>query len=210
MNSWIEKLFSNKDLLKMGHFQRLEDHNLGLGWLYYSLARMIRPRHVVIIGSWRGFAPLVFGKALQDNLEKGEVIFIDPSLVDDFWKDAASVSSFFKNYGGDNIRHYSMTSQQFVESSAYKGLTDIGILFIDGYHSKEQVKFDYDSFQHLLTDNGMILLHDSTINGMSGLYGKDKAYEYQVSSFVDELKKNKELEVMDFPFDSGVALVRKV
>jgi predicted O-methyltransferase YrrM len=194
----------------MGHFQRLEDHNLGLGWLYYSLVRIIRPRVIVVIGSWRGFAPMVFGKALQDNLERGKVVFIEPSLVDNFWKDAQSVKTYFSEYGITNINHYLMTTQQFVASEFYKKLTDIGIVFIDGYHSKEQVQFDYNAFQHLLSEDGLILLHDSISSCNTKLYGEDKVYEHQVRYFIDELKQNKELQVLDFPFDSGMALVRKL
>ena len=69
----------------MGHSQSPEDRNLGLGWLYYALGRTLRPKVAVVIGSWRGFVPLVIGKALQDNQIPGELIFIDPSLADDFW-----------------------------------------------------------------------------------------------------------------------------
>jgi hypothetical protein len=98
MNEWIEKLFQNPDLLRMGHGQRCEDANLGLGWIYYGLARTLRPASVVVIGSWRGFVPLVLGKALADNLEGGEVTFIDPSWWMDSgrmpgqWTDGSAVS----------------------------------------------------------------------------------------------------------------------
>jgi len=210
MNEWLSEIFSNKDFLKMGHFQRLEDHNLGLGWLYYSLARVIRPQTIIVIGSWRGFAPLVFGKALLDNLEEGEVIFIDPSLVDDFWQDVQSVKSHFKSFGVTNIKHYLMTTQQFVKSETYENLSDIGIVFIDGYHSKEQAEFDYNAFEQLVSRDGMILLHDTIKVRSSKFYGNDNVYEHQVKYFVDELKKNKELQVYDFPFGRGVTLVRKL
>ena len=66
---WIARLFEHPDLLRMGHHQRAEDQNLGMGWLYYAFGRMIRPRLAVVIGSWRGFVPLMIAKALQDNLE---------------------------------------------------------------------------------------------------------------------------------------------
>ena len=52
---WITRLFEHPDLLRMGHHQRAEDQNLGMGWLYYAFGRMIRPRLAVVIGSWRGF-----------------------------------------------------------------------------------------------------------------------------------------------------------
>jgi hypothetical protein len=63
----------------MGHLQRVEDANLGLGWIYYGLARVIRPKTAVVIGLYRGFVPLVLGKALADNLDGSRVTFLDPS-----------------------------------------------------------------------------------------------------------------------------------
>src|SRR4051794_4543329 len=91
VKDWIEKLFETPALAAMGHAQSVPDANLGLGWIYYGLARVIRPQTVVVIGSYRGFAPLVLGKALNDNLDGGKVVFIDPSMVDDFWKSPVDV-----------------------------------------------------------------------------------------------------------------------
>ena len=105
MHEWIAKLFEDPDLVRMGHLQRVEDANLGLGWLYYALARIVRPKTAVVIGSYRGFVPMVIGRALSENVEKGEVVFIDPSLADDFWKDEQRVRDHFASYGIENIHH---------------------------------------------------------------------------------------------------------
>ena len=43
MQDWIDNLFQEPKLLRMGHSQRLDDLNLGLGWLYYGLVRIARP-----------------------------------------------------------------------------------------------------------------------------------------------------------------------
>ena len=161
MNQWIAALLRDPELARMGHAQRIADLNLGLGWLYYGLARVMRPATVVVIGSYRGFAPMMFGKALADNGEGGPVHFIDPSYVDDFWKDGAAVNAHFARYGLSNIRHHLMTTQQFVESAAYRELAPADIVFIDGYHSEEQARFDYEAFQHRLADDAVVLFHDS-------------------------------------------------
>ena len=42
LDAWIADLFRHPELLRMGHDQRSEDLNLGLGWLYYGLARVQR------------------------------------------------------------------------------------------------------------------------------------------------------------------------
>jgi predicted O-methyltransferase YrrM len=209
MKEWIHTLFETKDLLRMGHYQRAEDANLGLGWLYYALARILRPSTIVVIGSFRGFAPLVFSKALADNSEGGQVWFIEPSLVDDFWKDSLAVRKFFGEFGASNIEHFLMTTQQFVMSEKYHLLAEVGIVFVDGYHSEEQARFDYQAFQDRLSAEGIVLFHDSVRVRTSKMYGPDRLYEHRVKYFVDSLKNDPTLQVFDLPFGDGITLVRR-
>jgi len=207
---WIARLFEHPDLLRMGHRQRGEDRNLGLGWLYYALGRLLRPRLAVVIGSWRGFVPLVIAKALQDNLERGELIFIDPSLADGFWKDADRVKAYFEGFGVGNIRHYRMTTQEFVSSGACRALGEVGLVFIDGRHSEEQVRFDYEAFEGILAPRGFILFHDSMVVRDDKVYGAENAYAMGVKSFVDRLKNDPSLQLLDLPFGAtGLTLLRK-
>ena len=137
------------------------------------MARVIRPKQVVVIGSYRGFVPLVLGKALADNLDGGRVIFIDPSFVDDFWKDAQTVRAHFALFGATNIEHYLMTTQQFTQSEAYRSLDRMGMVFVDGYHSEEQARFDYEAFEGLLSPDEIILLHDTACSRVSAFMGSN-------------------------------------
>ncbi|MEI6302843.1 MAG: class I SAM-dependent methyltransferase [Betaproteobacteria bacterium] len=210
MKEWIENLFLHPDLLRMGHAQRAEDANLGLGWIYYGLARTLRPASVVVIGSWRGYVPIVLGKALTDNLEGGEVIFIDPSLVDDFWKDADAVKRWFASFGVTNVRHFNMTTQEFALTDAYCSLGNLGMVFVDGYHATEQVEFDYATFRGKLAPEGIMLFHDSRRVRPSNIYGADKVYMHGVRTFLDRLKLDSDLQVFDLPFGDGVTMVRHI
>ncbi|HEY8266495.1 MAG TPA: class I SAM-dependent methyltransferase [Steroidobacteraceae bacterium] len=208
---WIARLFEHPDLLRMGHRQRGEDRNLGLGWLYYALGRILRPRLAVVIGSWRGFVPLVMAKALQDNLEQGELIFIDPSLADDFWKDADRVQAYFREFGVRNVRHFRMTTQEFVAGGDYRALGEIGLVFIDGRHTEEQVRFDYESFAGLLAPRGFVLFHDSMVVRDDKVYGAENAYPVTVKHFVDRLKEDRSLQLLDLPFGAtGLTVLRKL
>lgn len=210
MKDWIAKLFESRGLSRMGHLQRVEDANLGLGWLYYALTRIIRPKRAVVIGSYRGFVPLVLGRALSDNAEGGRVIFIDPSFVDDFWKDPLAVRAYFASFEVTNVDHFLMTTQEFTGSPAYHSLAGIGIVFVDGYHSEEQARFDYNAFEGIVDPAGVILLHDTARCATSRIYGPEHAYERQVKCFTDQLKENPGLQVFDLPFGEGITLVRKV
>jgi predicted O-methyltransferase YrrM len=209
LREWIARLLDDKDLRGQGHAQRASDQNLGLGWIYYGLARLIRPRTVVVIGSLRGFAPLVLGRALAENSEGGTVWFVDPSLVDDFWTDPQRVAAHFAHYGLRNIRHVAKTTQEFVTTSAYRDLAEIGILLVDGYHTHEQARIDHEAFAGKLLPDGIVLFHDSTQIVSSGIYGEDRRYDHTVVQYMDELKRDPPLQVLDLPVDSGLTLVRR-
>jgi predicted O-methyltransferase YrrM len=103
-----------------------------------------------------------------------------------------------------------MTTQQFVQSEAYRSLGPLGMVFVDGYHSKEQARFDFNAFEALLSPDGVILLHDTIGCEISKIYGAERAYQRTVKLFVDELKLDKRFQVFDIPFDQGLALVRKL
>lgn len=209
ITDWISQLYEHRELLLMGHAQRRDDLNLGLGWLYYAIGRMVRPATAVVIGSYRGFVPLVLARSLADNGEGGRVHFIDPSLVDDHWKDESRVNEYFGGLGVTNITHHLQTTQQFVESPAYRKLHQIGIVFVDGFHSAEQARFDFDAFAGKLSPEGMILLHDSVWPFRSTIYGPGREYEHTVTDFVADLKQRPEWQVLDFPLGDGVTLVRR-
>lgn len=209
LSDWIADLYEHLDLLDMGHAQRASDRNLGLGWLYYALARLQRCAVAVVIGSYRGFVPLVLARALAENDESGEVIFLDPSYVDDFWRDREAVARYFAEFGIENVRHFLMTTQEFTQSAPYRALQEIGLLFVDGYHTAEQARFDFAAFAPKLSPKAIVLFHDSVRTRLSTIYGTDKPYEHTVVHYMDELKQREDLQVFDLPFDSGVTLVRQ-
>lgn len=208
LTSWIRRLFADADLTGMGHAQRVADLNLGLGWIYYGMARVARPRRVVVIGSYRGFAPMVFARALADNGEGGRVTFVDPSLVDGFWSEPDAVRRHFAEYGLDNIDHHCMTTQQFMQSPAYRELGEVGILLVDGYHSEAQARFDHEAFVPQLGTEGYVLFHDSVRERRSYIYGKDNPYVHDVYRYMDVLRGDPAWEVLTVPFGDGLCLVR--
>lgn len=210
LTAWIARLVSNPELCRMGHNQRPQDLNLGLGWLYYGFARLTRPTRAVIIGSWRGFVPLVIARACHDNVEKCDVNFIDPSLADDFWKDPSATTAHFRSFGLDNVRHHLHTTQEFVTTPEYQALTDIGLLFVDGYHTAEQARFDYEAFAGRLAPRAIVFFHDSMILKKSGIYGPDRRYDVDVKHYMDELRQDPGLQLLDLPFGTGLTVLRRV
>lgn len=216
MIEFAKALLENDQMQLMGHGQSLGDDNLGLGWLYYSLARIQRGARAVVIGSYRGFVPLLIAKGLIDNNAGGQVLFIDPSYWDGFWTQPEQVRSHFQSFHVDNVHHFQMTNQEFVKTETYRDLSNVNLVFIDGHHTYEQVRFDYEAFEPKLSPDGIVLLHDSMSLSVE-TYGRMRDFHMTgVTFFVDDLQCRPDLQVFDFPraqtpavFCTGLTLVRK-
>ena len=108
----------------------------------------------------------------------------------------------------DNIVHHLMTTQEFVATDAYRALGETGLVFVDGYHSEEQARFDHEAFRHLVPANGVVCFHDSIEVATVHIYGPGRAYERRVKFYLDTLKQDAAYQVVDFPFAHGLTLVR--
>lgn len=198
-----------------GHHEDVKDLNLGFGFIYYGVARALRPRHIVVIGSGFGFSVVCLGLGLRDN-GTGQLSFVDPSysLLRDGpfktvggtanWSDPRRVDEHFAGFGLEAIvSHYRMTSEAFFLQFGNLGLPAVDIAFIDGNHSFRDARSDFMNVLRHSRKNTYIFLHDSNI------YIREMIRHAGVKRWLNVLRGNKELfELIDFPFDSGVALVR--
>lgn len=220
----MEEFSLSEDLLRvilerakpMGHNEKAGNLNLGFGFVYYGLVRAIRPKHVVVIGSGFGFSVVCLALALKDN-GCGRLSFVDPSysLLKDGpfqtvggngkWNDPEKVREHFAQFGVEGvIQHYKLTSQDFFNSHyADLHLPSVDVAFIDGNHSYDNVRLDFTSVVERSHKNTYIFLHDTNI------YIRELLHHSGVKRWCKEFKKEDSLfEFIDFPFASGVALVR--
>jgi hypothetical protein len=199
----------------LGHSEKPENLNLGFGFLYYGLVRALRPKHVLVIGSGFGFSVVCLALALKDN-GKGRLTFVDPSysVITDGpfktvggtsqWDDPNKVKAHFMRFGVDHlVTHYRLRSDQFFAAYGELKLPEIEVAFIDGSHAYEDVKHDFlGTLQHA-HKNSYVLLHDTNI------YLREMVRHAGVKRWLKVIKRAREsFEVIDFPFSSGVAMVR--
>ncbi|MDD3083868.1 MAG: class I SAM-dependent methyltransferase [Candidatus ainarchaeum sp.] len=220
---WLEKFFQNKDLhpnrtgqsaIFAGppnfggryNYDELEDiktKNLGLGWIYYSLARLYKPKLSVAIGSGRGFCPILLAKGIKDNENKGILEFIDPSLDDDFWKNLEKNKEYFSNFEiNDVINHTLLTTQEFVKTDKYKNMNKIDLMSIDASHFYEFVKDDWEHFKNKISDNGIIIFHDSISRSANPKWSGPR-------KVLLEIAKDPNYQFFDLKFGAGLTLVQK-
>jgi predicted O-methyltransferase YrrM len=208
-----------RDILRytrpLGHHEDAETLNLGFGFLYYGLVRSLRPKHVLVIGSGFGFSVTCLGLALKDN-GVGRLTFVDPSFsvlkdgpLQTFggtaqWDDPEQVKARFARFGLDRIvTHHKLTSADFFQRYGLLKLPPIDLAFIDGNHAYEHVQRDFLNVLKTARKNCYVLLHDSNI------YIREMVRHAGVKRWLKQISKQKELfELVDFPFSSGVALVR--
>jgi hypothetical protein len=199
----------------LGHNEKPSNLNLGFGFLYYGLVRALRPQHVLVIGSGFGFSLVCLALGLRDN-EKGMVTFVDPaySVFKDGpfktmggtgkWNDPQKVSEHFALFEvEDLITHHKLRSDEFFPSYQHFQLPEIDIAFIDGSHAYKDVKYDFLSTIEHSHKNTYIFLHDTHI------YIRELLHHAGVKRWLKILKREEEFfEIINFPFSSGVALVR--
>ncbi len=198
-----------------GHNERRQNLNLGFGFIYYGVTRALLPKHVLVIGSGYGFSVVCIGLALKDN-QVGSISFVDPSyslLKDGPWKtiggrgtwnNPQDVEARFRRFGIDHIvNHYRLRSDEFFSCYEDKKLPPIDLAFIDGSHTYQNVKFDFMQFLKRSRRNSYAFLHDSNI------YFRELVRNAGVMKWIKVLKsREKAFEIINFPFSSGVALVR--
>jgi predicted O-methyltransferase YrrM len=198
-----------------GHHEDRQNLNLGFGFIYYGVARALRPKHILVIGSGYGFSVVCLALALKDN-GQGQLTFIDPSysVLKDGpfktvggrgqWTDAEAVKAHFQRFGVEGITtHYKLRSDEFFPSYHSFSLPPIDMAFIDGSHAYKDVRYDFSRVMEHGRKNTYIFLHDTNI------FLRELLQHAGVKKWLKLLRKNVQaFEVVNFPFSSGVALVR--
>ena len=200
----------------LGHCEVSADLNLGFGFVYYGLVRALRPEHVVVIGSGYGFSVVCLALGLKDN-RAGQLSFVDPSYSlfsngpaqtiggVNFWRDPEHVREHFARFGVENIvTHYKHTSEGFFGQYEEFHLPAIDVAFIDGNHSYAHVQGDVAAILQRSHRSTYLLLHDTNI------YIREFLRHAGVKRWLRS-KANRHkaaFEYVDFPFASGVAVLR--
>lgn len=199
----------------LGHYEDPEELNLGFGFLYYGLVRALRPSSVLVIGSGFGFSVVCLALGLKDN-RKGQLSFVDPAYDvlrqgpfrtlggRGMWKDPKAVSEHFGRFGVDSlITHFKTTSGEFFEDYEKRRGLIVDLAFLDGNHAYKHVRHDFLQVVRRMGRNGYVLLHDTN------LLIRERLRHSGVKRWLTLVREaDDSFEVLDFPFASGVALVR--
>lgn len=207
MRSTIASIFSS---LRSREF-RVEsfDFRSGLGdsaWLLYGLTRSLRPKVCVEIGSARGKSTCAVGLALLRN-GAGKLYAIDPHQPTE-WNDSDSTDSLIfltKHLHKAGVTDFVEIVRKTSKEAAIDWQRPIDLIFIDGDHSYEGVKADWDYFAPHVSEFGVVVFHDTIwdLHPNPNLGRSDMG----VPRFVDELR------ILGYPVitidqDFGISLVQ--
>lgn len=197
---------------KSPHWTTIANHidwASGLGdsaWILYGLCRSMKPRICVEIGSARGKSACFVGMALKEN-GGGKLYAIDPHAKTN-WNDSESVDTLeviqsnLKSLGLEQI----VTLVRKASVEALKGWTEpIDLIFIDGDHSYEGIKADWEGFKPFMTPFSLVVFHDT----LWDLKPDPKWYraDMGVPRFVEELRREG-YQVLTIDRDWGVSIVQ--
>jgi hypothetical protein len=194
--------------------------HLGDGLIVYSLIQHMRAKTCVCIGSGGGYIPRIMTQARIDLWEQN----IFEGDRDMNWGDigVTYVVDICNGVGGntdldDELSFYRQKFHpRFIKSTSEKAYYDffvkhdikIDFLFIDGDHSYEGIKLDFDLYSTLLSDYGIIAIHDTDKTYSDELIISEDAkkdfYKFDgPSKFIEELRYNSSWNVLNL-FNNGI------
>lgn len=179
--------------------------NLGFGFIHYALILNIKPERILCIGSRKGFIPAICALACQEN-GKGHVDFVDAGYdIDDpkhwsgigWWKKTNPIKHFQFLDINEFLSTYVITTKEYAQKYHKK----YQYIYIDGDHSYEGVKYDYETFWPRLEKKGLMLFHDVVVRYDPALP------EYGVWKFWNELLHSSKITI-PLP-QSGLGILQK-
>jgi hypothetical protein len=209
--------------------------HMGDGLIIYSIIQHMRAKNCVCIGSGGGYIPRIITQARLDLHKQG----IFEGNDDKNWGDigATYLIDACNGVGGPNIiededSYYRHTFHpRFIKSTSEEAyynffiLQDIKIdfLFIDGDHSYEGVKNDFELYSQIMSDKGIIIIHDTDLEYEQSLIVSEDAkkdhYKFDgPGKFVNELEKNPSYNLVKLhnfgilhnkPSSTGITIINK-
>ena len=203
--------------------------------MVYSIIQHMRAKNCVCIGSGGGYIPRIMTQARID-LHKQKIF---EGNGDYNWGDigATYVVDACNGVGGpndlDNEESFYRTTfyPRFIKSTSVDAYYDffvrqdikIDVLWIDGDHSYEGVKTDFELYSNIMNDKGIIIIHDTDEKYEETLIVSEDAKKDHhrfdgPSRFVKELEKNSNYNLinlhnfrilMDKPASSGITIINR-
>jgi hypothetical protein len=209
--------------------------HMGDGLLVYSIIQHMRAKVCVCIGSGGGFIPRIMTQARMDLWEQqifegnndknwgdiGTTYVVDACNGVGGKSDIEDESSLFRS--AFHPRFIKETSEKAYYDFFVKQDIKIDVLFIDGDHSYEGVKLDFDLYSKILSDKGIIMIHDTDESYENNLIVSEDSKKHWdkfdgPAKLIKELADNKDWNIINLfnhkilpnkPSSTGITLLNR-
>ena len=190
------------------------DVEMGDGLLVYSFIQFIRAKTCVCIGSGGGFIPRIMTQARKDMWEMGVfggnpdvswgdigcTYVVDANNGIGGKSDIGDEKSFFRKHFHPRVI-LETSERAFYDFFIRQGIR-IDYLHIDGDHSYEGVKKDFELYSTIMNPNGIISIHDTDSEYQSTFIVTDDEKKNFHSfdgpvKFIEELRNNAEWDLVN-------------
>lgn len=160
----------------------------------------LRPSTFVELGTHWGESYFAFCQAIAENSLSAKAYSVDT------WRGDIHTGSYGDEvfdevyfYNTDKYRHFSqLIRRSFDDAADLFPSESIDLLHIDGVHTLEAVRHDFDTWWPKVRRGGLILLHDSCV----------RSYDFGVWKLIAELREASH-RIVEFFHSNGLAVVLK-
>lgn len=222
------------DLLYLWTHGGTKSH-MGDGIVVYSIIQHMRAKVCVCIGSGSGYIPRIMTQARIDlhkqKIFEGNSNYSWGNIGTTYLVDACNGVGGPNDLEDENSFFRSTFYPRLIKATSVDAYYDffirqdikIDLLFIDGDHSYDGVKKDFELYSQILSDNGVIIIHDTDSNYEETLIVSEDAkkdfYPFDgPSKFVKELEDNQKWNLInlhnfrilaDKPSSSGITIINR-
>jgi hypothetical protein len=211
------------------------DTHMGDGIVVYSIVQHMRAKVCVCIGSGGGYIPRILTQARIDlhnqKIFDGNSDYNWGNIGTTYLVDACNGIGGPNDIDDETSFYRSKFYPRFIKTTSVDAYYDffvrqdikIDLLFIDGDHSYEGVKKDFELYSKILSDNGVIIIHDTDAEYEETLIvSEDQRKDYHrfdgPSKFIKELQENPKWNLInlhnfhiliDKPSSSGITIINR-
>jgi hypothetical protein len=128
----------------------------------FDLVEALRPRVVVELGSQAGMSYFVFCQSVQAHAVQARCFAVDTWAGDEHT--GVYDDSVYQDVRAHNEAHYAAFSEllrmRFEEARPRFADESIDLLHIDGFHTYDAVRGDFEAWYPKVSPGGIVLLHD--------------------------------------------------
>jgi len=211
------------------------DEHLGDGIIVYALIQHMRLKNCVCIGSGGGFIPRIITQARIDlhgqKIFEGNPDYSYGDIGVTYLVDACNNIGGPTDVGNEDSFYRKFFCPRFIKDTSENAYYNffvrqdikIDFLFIDGDHSYDGVKKDFELYTQILNDDGIVVIHDTDPDyEKSFIITEDEKKNFHPFDgpikFVKELEKNPNWNLINLfnfrtlstkPTSSGITIINR-